>query len=487
MKLFNVLAVSMLLLGTCTNVEAEIVKIEATLKSVDASSKSITVERNGKEIKLDVSSKASISSNGSAATLEQLGTGQSVTIEYEPQFEIVTKIMATGDAQDSPACELLVLSEINGEGSALDPWVSPDGLTIYWTSEGSIWTAKRKDSQSFFENKKRLMAGRHATVSGDGLQMFLLSKRTDGQKGETLWVSTRRSEEEAFRRPSEIRELKSQSNVKNPALSKDGLTLIFNQNVGDQVQIAYSTRRSITSAWSTPKPMPVSWRGPARLTWGSVSQDGKSLFCVVEGDPATSEEGMLRRFKRPAPNTQFSNPEKIQFEGITRLICRSPRYVQATNELFFARRFDDRWQLCVLKGFEKGATVSDLSKLDGEWSCIASEENGKVHDDEKVREQRRRLIIEDNSLKMQRTGANWTGEFTIDPSNGNFDWKGTGPQGQQVEWIGIGELQGDTLKLCFIFQRNNLAVRPTEFKSKPPTQPGLAHACYTFRRSGENR
>ena len=215
--------------------------IQATVKSVDVSSKSITVERNGKEIKLDVSRKAVISANGSMATLDQLGTGQTVAIEYESQFEIVTKITATGEAEESPARELLVLSEINGDGPALDPWISHDGLTIYWSSEGGIWTAKRKDSQSFFENKKRLMAGRHATVSGDGLQMILLSKRTDGQKGETLWVSTRRTENDAFRRPSEIREPKSQSLVKNPALSKDGLTLIFNRNIGDQVEIAYST------------------------------------------------------------------------------------------------------------------------------------------------------------------------------------------------------------------------------------------------------
>lgn len=486
MKPFHLFAVSVVLLVLCNVADAEILKIQATLKSVDAPSKSITVERNGKEIKLDVSRKASISSNGSAATLEQLGAGQSVSIEYESQFEIVTKIMATGEAEDATSRELLVLSEINGEGSASDPWVSPDGLTIYWTSEGSIWTAKRKDSQSFFEAKKRLMTGRHATVSGDGLQMVLLSKRTDGQKGETFWASTRRSVKESFRRPLEIRELKSQSNVKNPALSKDGLTLIFNRNVGDQVQIAYSTRSSMTSAWSSPKPMPITWRGSGRLTWGSVSQDGQSLFCVVEGDPATSEEGMLRRFKRSAPNTPFANPEKIQFEGITQLVCRSPRYVQATNELFFARRIEEGWQLCVLKGFEKGATVSDLSKLDGEWSCIASEENGKVHDANKVKEESRRLIISGNSLKMQ-TSATWIGEFTLDPTNGHFDWKGKGRQGKPTEWIGIGELKGDILKLCFIFQRDNLAVRPTEFKSKTPVQPGLAHACYTFRRAGGSR
>ena len=96
------------------------------------------------------------------------------------------------------------------------------------------------------------------------------------------------------------------------------------------------------------------------------------------------------------------------------------------------------------------------------------------------------MIISGNGLKMQ-TGATWTGEFTLDPSNGHFDWKGKDSQGKPTEWIGIGELKGDTLKLCFIFQRNNLAVRPTEFKSKPPTQPGLAHACYTFRRAGGSR
>lgn len=128
------------------------------------------------------------------------------------------------------------------------------------------------------------------------------------------------------------------------------------------------------------------------------------------------------------------------------------------------------------------ATLKALKAMEGEWKCIASEENGKSRASF-VEQENRRLTIERNSLTMA-TGdgsRSWVGKFEIDASNGHFDWVGKSDN-QLVEWIGIYELDGDSLKLCFIFQKDDKAKRPTEFKSLPPAEPGLAHALYTFKR-----
>lgn len=131
--------------------------------------------------------------------------------------------------------------------------------------------------------------------------------------------------------------------------------------------------------------------------------------------------------------------------------------------------------------------LSQLTALQGEWKCIGSEENGKSRASA-VEGEKRRLIIERTNLTMETGGGAgmWEGKFDIDSATGHFDW--IGKSGENfVEWIGIYELDGDTLKLSFIFQRNDQAKRPKEFKSFPPQKPGLAHAFYTFKRVEEEK
>jgi len=93
---------------------------------------------------------------------------------------------------------------------------------------------------------------------------------------------------------------------------------------------------------------------------------------------------------------------------------------------------------------------------------------------------------------MDKAGSSqkWVGKFEVDSTTRNLDWIGKtrlNDEWKLTEWTGIYELKGDELKLCFIFDRDELAKRPTEFKSLPPAQRGLAHAFYTFKRVEEER
>ncbi|WP_298864382.1 TIGR03067 domain-containing protein [uncultured Gimesia sp.] len=146
-----------------------------------------------------------------------------------------------------------------------------------------------------------------------------------------------------------------------------------------------------------------------------------------------------------------------------------------------------RDQIKLLEKQSVAATNDESSSsLQGEWECIAGEENGKPQDPNKVRQERRRLVISRNSLIMEKVGSSWVGKFEIDPKSGHFDLIGKRVPGNNLtEWIGIYEVNGDELKLCFIFNKEDKAKRPTEFKSQPPSQPGLAHAFYTFKRDSD--
>lgn len=116
----------------------------------------------------------------------------------------------------------------------------------------------------------------------------------------------------------------------------------------------------------------------------------------------------------------------------------------------------------------KSAASAAAAVLQGEWRCVASEEIGRRIDAAPLAKEDRRVTFEGNRMTMMRTYAvrkGYAGTFTVDAATGHFDFAGTGPDGQPVAWLGIYELAGDTLKLCYRYKRTADARRPTEFKT----------------------
>jgi len=91
------LAYAGILLLMMPSVQAEILSIDGTLKSVDAKKRTITVETGTKEMVLDVGSKAKITADGSTTTLEKLESGRRVTLSFHDQLEVVVSIEMTAE------------------------------------------------------------------------------------------------------------------------------------------------------------------------------------------------------------------------------------------------------------------------------------------------------------------------------------------------------------------------------------------------------
>jgi hypothetical protein len=259
------------------------------------------------------------------------------------------------------------VSELNDEGRNFYPWPSEDGLTIYWARRNeaqkwTIWTARRGSPELPFTGNKLVFKGYAPTVSSDALEMILINDRTDGEEGLSLYVAKRDAPDKPFNRPTEIPEL-----VKfyphSPCLAPDGLTLYFvsRPTTTDYKGSAtvYSTRKDNSSPWSNPKPLPglVSNDGSIFLS-PFVAANGLSLLLEAGRPKQTGEKGSFMWWSRSSIDQPFRKYSYIEFDKLPPLVGGNPRYVAATNELFFARNFyqngkyvASRSNLWVVKNF----------------------------------------------------------------------------------------------------------------------------------------
>ena len=131
----------------------------------------------------------------------------------------------------------------------------------------------------------------------------------------------------------------------------------------------------------------------------------------------------------------------------------------------------------------------ELAKMKGTWLCIKSEVVGRVHSRESVKRENRRMKIDGTDFSDERvigkSIGTYAGTIKINSDKNTFDFKGKGPGGKKdIEWIGIYELKGDMLKLCFRYNEDGRAKRPTSFKTDS-LKPNIG-VLRTYKRETEN-
>ena len=359
---------------------AEVVTIDVTVKAIDAKERSIIVTKTSKtkskDIELEVGKTAKILVGGKEASLDAVKVGQKVSVSYETGLEVVTKIEVTGDGETNeadgpnPTTEALNLDELNSPELDIAPWVSSDGLEIFWATEDSgknhgIWAARRKTSDGLFEGKKRLFSGHAPVLSSDGLQMFF--RNADA---ETISLATRKSREEEFGRPRPVPSLTFPGMDAAPRwLTQDGLTLYLDllRDKNGRHHCWEVKRESPKSNWMKPAKTEAKFEGmPStfRFTQVSATPDNLHLYCTTEfsnqNDQLVYRAGILSRNK---PNELFTEWAELPLTGPNGMypLCLKPQFVAATQELFLTsnafysdpqgimkRRFD----LWVIKDFQ---------------------------------------------------------------------------------------------------------------------------------------
>ncbi|MFI4852608.1 MAG: hypothetical protein ACIAZJ_26145 [Gimesia chilikensis] len=339
-----------------SSIQAAEKSIEGKIKSVDATKRTISVTDKDQTLDLELSKNTKITAKNKPLDARSLQAGQDVKLKYHDALGIVLEIDVLSPIQKKP--ELVVLTELDVNGEESNPWVSSDGMTIYYTvKEPSqqtrwVWTAKRKDAESLFEDPKRLIPAMDFTVSDDGLEMILFLN-----KG--LYQTTRDTVDDSFKRPTRITTAVINNGfLAGPCLSSDGLTLFcdsMQKGIGPQIQVM--TRKTKSSNWSKPEPLKLTPIG--KMKYPYISRDGKYLFCT--GKDISQGSNIIIHSGRDAEGG-FHSASVLNIDGIT-LRGIFPRYVEATKELFFAGESENgngELKLMVLKNFNPEKVIPGL-------------------------------------------------------------------------------------------------------------------------------
>ena len=191
-----------------------------------------------------------------------------------------------------------VVASFSGEFPDIDPWVSPDGESIYFSSIRPVEGEPRRDAELFRVDREGDTWSEpvHLSVLGSEVDELGLSVAEDGS---AIFASDRRggaggwdlyaadADGDTFSSPEPVAELNSPIWEFNPAIDAAGTTLIFtsiNRPGGVGLGDLFVTERD-GNTWSEPRPLPLNTR--ADEYHGSLSPDGSTLYFVrrnVDGD-----------------------------------------------------------------------------------------------------------------------------------------------------------------------------------------------------------
>lgn len=182
---------------------------------------------------------------------------------------------------------------VNTSGSDGTPCISPDGLSLYFTSNragGSgghdLWVATRLSKEDDWSSVANLGSRVNSSsldyfpcISADGLSLYFYSARAGGRGGGDLWVTTRSSTNEPWGYAQNMGSaINSSREDVSPNISADGLSLIFSSDRSSNYDLYISTRPSINSAWSAAVNLGPPINTPHLDVAPSISSDGLVLF-----------------------------------------------------------------------------------------------------------------------------------------------------------------------------------------------------------------
>jgi hypothetical protein len=224
------------------------------------------------------------------------------------------------------------------------PSLSSDGLTLYFSElypsmgpfrpgslgASDIWMATRTSRNDPWTAPVNLGSPISSaaseispTTSGDGLILIFSSSsaRTGGSGGFDLWMSTRASAQDHWGVPVNLVSVNSSSHEVEPALSADGLALVFCSDRGPNVgsfDLWMTTRKSRQDPWS----LPVNLGPMVNSMWedGSpgFSSDMRTLYFDSNCQGGFGDYDL---YEAPViPIVDFNGDGKVDINDLLRLI-----------------------------------------------------------------------------------------------------------------------------------------------------------------------
>lgn len=207
-----------------------------------------------------------------------------------------------------------------------NPSVASDGLTLTFSSRRAggrggwdLWTASRPSRSSTWGRPVNLGPSVNSAqdednsrLSADGLTLYFDSTRAGGSGAHDLWMATRTSLTNSFGPPVNLGPgINSESDDGGPAISADGLTLVFvsyRSGFGGPGDLWISTRTDIRASWEPARLMPETVNSSAIEVTPALSDDGLTLVYMSN----RNGQGALWITRRTDRADEFGPPLIIQ-------------------------------------------------------------------------------------------------------------------------------------------------------------------------------
>ena len=179
---------------------------------------------------------------------------------------------------------------INSADGEVVPYLSPDGLELYFFRAGETWVARRETPDAEWGPASNLGSTINSlsevgvpSISADGLELYFNSDRPGGYGGFDLWVTTRVTTDDSWGTPNNLGAIvNSASGDWSPSISTDGLELYFtstNRPGGYGRDDLWVTRRATKDApWTEPENLGSTLNSSTDDACPSISADGLLLF-----------------------------------------------------------------------------------------------------------------------------------------------------------------------------------------------------------------
>jgi WD40-like Beta Propeller Repeat len=219
-------------------------------------------------------------------------------------FDIWTSTRAAADAPWQPA---VLVSELSSPGNDLDPDVSPDGLTLYLSSDRSaaeyhLYVSRRVARDRPWDLPQDMLGLGASTLDmgpsvDPGEMLMVFASLREGPEI-ALYTASRGDPAGSWQAVRNMSEINSGRQDQNPALFNHGLSLVWSSrgpSNGATSDLLEASRADLSAPFSAPAPLdslnsPTSWEGDPWL-----SQDGHHIVFVSDRVTGVSQIYEARR------------------------------------------------------------------------------------------------------------------------------------------------------------------------------------------------